>query len=353
MAESNQTRVKRRLPAVYWAASLGLAGGLLYYSLRGIDWLRVWSILREARLAAVALAAGLLSLSVFLRACRWRVLLSAEGRVSIPLTFWATSAGYLGNNVLPARAGEVVRTLMVSGQTGMSKAFVLTTALSERVVDAIALLTLSSMVLLTLSNRPGWLAHAARPIAVLGLSGVAAIALLPPLERFWLKFLTWTPIPGAFRERVEGTLRHVLRGIRSFHDYRRLSQFVGLTAVVWCLDGVTTVVLASAIGVSISLPIAFLLIAGLGLGSALPSTPGYVGIYQFVAVSILTPFGYSRTDAIAYILLAQALSYVVLAFWGLIGLGVGQNLHIGDRLPRCEAPPNYEASPNYRERGIP
>jgi uncharacterized membrane protein YbhN (UPF0104 family) len=71
---------------------------------------------------------------------------------------------------------------------------------------------------------------------------------------------------------------------------------------------------------SITLPIAFLLIAGLGLGSALPSTPGYVGIYQFVAVSILTPFGYSRTDAIAYILLVQAMSYVVLAFWGLIGL---------------------------------
>jgi uncharacterized membrane protein YbhN (UPF0104 family) len=270
--------------------------------------------------AVVALAAGLLSLAVFIRAWRWRILLSAEGRVPISLTFWATSAGYLGNNVLPARAGEVIRTLMVSRQAGMSKAFVLTTALSERVVDAIALLTISSMVLLTLPNRPGWFAHAARPIAVLGLSGVAALALLPPLEWFWLKFLTWAPIPGAFRQRVEGTLRHVLRGIRSFHDRGRLGRFVGLTAVVWCLDGVTTVVLASAIGVSITLPIAFLLIAGLGLGSALPSTPGYVGIYQFVAVSVLTPFGYSGTDAIAYILLVQAMSYAVLGFWGLIGL---------------------------------
>src|SRR5579864_2612700 len=325
MAESNQTPVKRRLPAVYWAASLGLAGGLLYYSLRGIDWRQVWGILREARLAVMALAAGLLSLSVFIQACRWRVLLSAEGRISIPLTFWATSAGYLGNNVLPARAGEVVRTLMVSRQAGMSKAFVLTTALSERVVDAIALLTISSMVLLTLPNRPGWLAHAARPIAVLGLTGVAVIALLPPWERFWLKFLAWTPMPGAFRERAEGTLRHVLRGIRSFHDRGRLGRFLALTAIVWSLDGITTVVLASAIGMSITLPIAFLLIAGLGLGSAMPSTPGYVGIYQFAAVSILTPFGYSRTDAIAYILLVQAMSYIVLAFWGLIGLGVGRD----------------------------
>ena len=59
---------------------------------------------------------------------------------------------------------------------------------------------------------------------------------------------------------------------------------------------------------------------GMGLGSALPSTPGYVGIYQFVAVTVLTPFGFSRTDAIAYILVAQALGYVVIGIWGSIGL---------------------------------
>ncbi len=67
-------------------------------------------------------------------------------------------------------------------------------------------------------------------------------------------------------------------------------------------------------------PAAFLLIASLGLGSALPSTPGYVGIYQFVAVTVLGPFGFSRTDAIAYILVAQALTYVVIGFWGSLGI---------------------------------
>src|SRR6476660_2086728 len=65
---------------------------------------------------------------------------------------------------------------------------------------------------------------------------------------------------------------------------------------------------------------AFLLLAGLGLGSALPSTPGYVGIYQFVAVSVLAPFGFSKNNAIAYIMVAQALCYVVIGVWGGIGL---------------------------------
>jgi len=111
-----------------------------------------------------------------------------------------------------------------------------------------------------------------------------------------------------------------LRGLRAFHDARRLSGFLALTVLIWCLDALGTVIGGAALGFRIPISVAFLLVAGLGLGSALPSTPGYVGIYQFVAVTVLTPFGFSRTDAIAYILVAQALMYVVIGFWGSIGL---------------------------------
>ena len=114
-------------------------------------------------------------------------------------------------------------------------------------------------------------------------------------------------------------MEQILIGIRTFHDPGRLFRFLSLTMVIWFGDGIATIIGMKALGMSVSLPLALLLITGLGLGSALPSTPGYVGIYQFVAVSVLTPFGFSRTDAIAYILLAQALQYVVITFWGLIG----------------------------------
>jgi uncharacterized membrane protein YbhN (UPF0104 family) len=45
-----------------------------------------------------------------------------------------------------------------------------------------------------------------------------------------------------------------------------------------------------------------------------------VGIYQFVAVTVLRPFGFSRSDALAYILVVQAIGYVLISFWGLMGL---------------------------------
>jgi glycosyltransferase 2 family protein len=91
-------------------------------------------------------------------------------------------------------------------------------------------------------------------------------------------------------------------------------------------------VVAKALGLSMPLSVAFLLIAGLGLASAVPSTPGYVGIYQFVAVSILVPFGFNPTNAIAYILFAQALSYLLIGFWGALGVMRYRRLKIDDGL---------------------
>jgi glycosyltransferase 2 family protein len=120
---------------------------------------------------------------------------------------------------------------------------------------------------------------------------------------------------------VEAALGQGLQGIRSFHDRDRLTRFLFLTVGIWCLDMVTATVSAHAIGLSIGVRETFLLLAGLGLGSALPSTPGYVGIYQFVAVTVLAPFGVSKTNAIAYIVLLQAIIYLVILTWGLIGLG--------------------------------
>ena len=309
-----------RRTAISLGVAVLLAAALLYYSLRGIEWRQVAAIVARARLSLLSLCAAMATLTLFLRAVRWRVLLNAEGSVPISAAFWATAAGMFGNNFLPARAGELVRTFMISAGTGLGGAFVLATALSERVVDAIVLVMVSALVLLTLDAPPGWLAHAARPFAAAGLVGVAVILILPLLGSLGHAAIARAPVPHALRRRLAGTVEGVLRGFRAFHDARRLAGFLALTSLIWLLDATGAVVGGAALGLRIHMAVAFLLMAGLGVASALPSTPGYVGIYQFVAVSMLTPFGFSRTDAIAYILVAQALAYIVIGVWGSVGL---------------------------------
>jgi glycosyltransferase 2 family protein len=306
------------------AVSLGLAmllaAVLLYFSLRGIEWRQVGRTVSHADPGGLGLSMGVATLTLFLRAMRWRVLLNAEGTVSVSTAFWATAAGYFGNNFLPARAGELVRTYMISSRMGLDTPFVLATALSERVADAVALVTISALVLLILPAQSGWLAGAARPFAILGLLGALAIAILPLLGPAARAIIERAPLPDALRLKLVTVVEQGLRGMRAFHDTRRLAAFLALTMLIWSLDAVGTVIGAAALGFHIPIAVAFLLLAGLGLGSALPSTPGYVGIYQFVAVAVLTPFGFSRTDAIAYILVAQAAMYVVIGFWGALGL---------------------------------
>ena len=306
--------------AVFWLIAFSLAGVLLYFSLRGVDWVRVWALLRQARLSFVVAALSIMSVDLLLRSLRWRVLLSTQTRIPAADVFWATSVGYLGNNFLPARAGELIRSAMISRRSGLTKTFVLTTALCERIVDAIALIIIGAVVLLWLPTQPGWLADAAGPLAVGGLVGATGLIMIPFLEPFWGRLLEKLPLPQRLRARAERTLAQGILGLRSFHDRGRLTRYILLTTIIWSLDGLTVIVGARAIGLEVPLSVAFLLITGLGLSSALPSTPGYVGVYQFVAVTVLTPFGFSQSDAIAYILLFQAMTYVVFLCFGLTGL---------------------------------
>ena len=172
------------------------------------------------------LTAGIGTLTLLLRAYRWRILLNAEGRISIPTVFWATAAGYFGNNSLPARAGELVRTFLISTRSGLEPAYVLATALSERVADAVALVAIGALVLLTLPSPPGWLAGVARPFALLALGGVLAIALLPLLGSVGTSVIERAPLPRRLRSKLISTMDHALRGMRAFHDLGRLSGFL-------------------------------------------------------------------------------------------------------------------------------
>jgi uncharacterized protein (TIRG00374 family) len=312
-----QSKSRSRLILLF---SFCLAGILLYFSVRKVEWRQVWAAVAHCKFEWLAISLMVSACSYFLRGVRWRVLLNTQAKLPVLTVFWANSAGYLGNNVLPARAGELIRTAMVSSRSHLSKTFVLTTALAERLMDAIVLVVSGTLVLRFVPNKPTWLASISNPLLIMGCAAALLIISIPAFERPALRILDKMSFSRNAVIRIEHGIEHIAEGIRSFHDPSRFSLFLLLTIGIWSLDAYSLTVLARALSMQMSLAIALLLIVGLGLGSALPSTPGYIGIFQFVAVTVLIPFHYTRAAAIAFILVAQAGGLVVTGVLGSIGL---------------------------------
>ena len=315
-----ETRASNRHTRIFhWLLAIPLAAILLWWSLRGTDWQHVGSILSRSRLDLVGAVCAIGTLSNFLRALRWRVLLSAGERLGVGTVFWATMAGYLSNSLLPARAGEIIRSMLISRRSKLTKTYVLTTALTERMTDAVVLVVATRLLLWGMPQSPAWLEGASTMACALGLAAAVIVVALRFSQGALGRLLAALPVAADLRARLRGLLEQVVLGFSALDDLGRLGQFCGLTALIWLADAASSMVLARALGLHLSFPVAVLLLTALGLGSALPSTPGYVGIYQFVAVTVLAPFGFTREEAVAYILVVQATGYVVITFWGVLG----------------------------------
>src|ERR1035441_7490777 len=225
----------------YGLLSAALAAVLLYYSLRGGEWARVWTTIIHARWQFLLAGCLTLGCSFFLRSYRWRILLNTDAYFDVLTVFIATMAGYLGNSFLPARAGEVVRSYIISKSSSLSKTYVLTTALSERMVDAIALVLASSVVLLGVKGKPAWLGDVSRTTAMIAGAGLLAIAIVPHTGDLVERLLHRIPMPAGLRHRLLELAAQILLGLRTLHSPTRLAGFAFWTVVVWSIDCVTAI----------------------------------------------------------------------------------------------------------------
>jgi len=319
-AEPRKTLLFRLRVLVLWSFVMLLAAGALFLAFRGVNWNELLSSLQRARPRYIIAACSVLTVSYCMRGLRWRVLLSAEKLIAPGTVFWASMVGYLGNNYLPARAGEIIRSALLGRRAGISKSFVLATAITERVMDLIALVLISLVAAATLGGLPAWLISATK---VSGLMAVAVFLLLYGASRsggLYLKLLTWAPVPARLRSGLVNVTGQFLLGTRAILHPSRALSFAAMTVAIWLMDASAAILAARALALVLTLPQALVLLAALGLASALPSTPGALGIYQLVAVTILMPVGYSRDAALAYILVLQACSYAVVTLWGGVGV---------------------------------
>jgi uncharacterized protein (TIRG00374 family) len=306
-------------------AALGTAISVaaIWLLLQSVDVGAAIDVLRQANLAAVGLMVATVFLDVAARGARWRALLVPIRRLPYPHVLGYTYVGYLANNVLPARLGELVRSHALGEGEGLSRPTVLGTVVVERIVDTVIVVALAASAVLILGV--GGMVSTA---VVLGAGFVGVLIVGLALAMFSHR------LPGADRvtavaeraPRILELARRLREGLAVAGHPRTLVQALGFSVLAWSASIATFIVGGAAVGLSLSPAQGALLSSGVALVTIVPSAPGYLGTFELTAVGIATQFGIDPDTAFAMALLVHALILLVTSVGGgaaALRLGVG------------------------------
>lgn len=304
-------------------ALLGLAVSAVAVALlvRQVDPDAAANVLRQASPWLVAATASFICLDLAVRALRWRGILEPLAPLPLPTVAASLLVGYLANNVLPARLGEVVRSHHLGNRTGVSRASVLGTVVVERVVDTGVLVAIASGAILLLAVR-GVLAGVM--LVGLGLTGllVAGLALalavhrLPFAERVITAVGRWPALRSA-----AARLRD---GLAVAGRPRTMLPAIGRSVAAWGATIVAFAVAGQAIGVEMTWGQAALLASGTALATAIPAGPGNLGTFELAAIEVAKAIGIAADPAFALALLVHVAILVVTTVGGMAALLVAR-----------------------------
>jgi glycosyltransferase 2 family protein len=324
------------------ARYVGFAVTLVFVALLvwKIDLHEVTSALARANYLYVAPAVVTTLTSYCLRTLRWgrilRPIRALRFRVLLPVVF----IGFMANNLLPARIGELVRAYALGQKTTLSKSLGLATILLERLFDGITLVAVLGLIAL-LYPLPDWARQAAYVAG--GLFLVAAVAAVAVLTRRELTLrilvVALAPLPRLLGEKVQSKAESFIGGLEVLRSGRDLLAIAAWSIIIWTVECLTYVVVIRGVHPALQsgtpLLAAMLMMAMVNLGSLIPSAPGYVGVFQGFAVLALSAFGVPPGVALAIAILAHIVQWVVvtgigLLFWTRESLALGSIGRAGD-----------------------
>ncbi|HEV7605038.1 MAG TPA: lysylphosphatidylglycerol synthase transmembrane domain-containing protein [Candidatus Limnocylindrales bacterium] len=299
--------------------AIGIAVSLfaIWVLVRSVDIGASFEVLRRASPAWILVMLVATTVDVGARGARWRALLAPIAPLPYRRVWGYTYIGYLANNVLPARLGELYRSHALGEAEGLSRTTVLGTVVVERVVDTMMVVTIAAIAVLVLSVRGVMssavllgLAFVALLVVVLGL-GVAAHRL-PGAERATAFVERWP--------RILELARRLREGLSVAQRPRVLVGALGFSALAWAASTVTFLAAGQAVGVQLTVAQGALLTSGVALVTIIPSGPGYVGTFELTVVEIASGLGIARDSALALGLLVHLMILATTSIGGVVAL---------------------------------
>jgi uncharacterized protein (TIRG00374 family) len=319
------TGARRVLPAIL---GLGISLGLLVWALRGVSVEDLLQHIRAAKPAPLVVAVVLATLTFPLRLIRWRLLLRKENGLGYPPgPLWhAVALGFMANNVLPLRAGELVRSYTASRLAGIRFTTVLSSVAVERIFDGLTVVALLTVALLspdlprsvTVSGVS--VAHLAQMGGLIGGTALLAaiLVLAAPLsaERLVRRALPWPRLADRLVSLIEG----VRQGLIVLRTPARLLLVLWWSLILWLVNALAFYVGFASFDIPVSYYGALVLQGLLVLGISIPSTPGFFGPFEAVIVAVLALYGVPTDLAFSYAITYHVTSFVPITLLGLWSL---------------------------------
>jgi glycosyltransferase 2 family protein len=304
-----------------------LAIALLAWFLQHADLAAVWGHVRSARVDYLFVAAVCVALSYWIRAMRWRHLLSPIGPARFRTVLRTTVIGFAALGVLPARAGDLLRPYLLARREGLRASAVFATIVIERVLDLITVLGLLAVYVWGFADPQSLPPSLLGPIEVsAAAAGAVALALLAVM---WLlashpervETLVWMAsrlLPKPMAQRLVRLVSTFSMGFAVTRDPKGLLWSVLWSVPLWIVIAAEAWVVTIAFGIDMPFTGAFLLQALLVIGVAVPTPAAVGGFHEAYRIGVTTFFGAPNDQAVAAGIVVHAIAYIPVVLIGIV-----------------------------------
>ena len=316
----------------HWQFFLGLVVSAIFVwlALRGIDLAKAWEAMRTANYGWLVPAVAVYFVGVWTRAWRWHYLLCPLKQIPLATMFPIVVIGYMGNNIYPARIGELLRAYILKRREGVAVSAGLATIFIERVFDGVVMLgfVIFNLPALTAVSGDSGFVGSIEQVAIWGTVAFAAalavflLAAMFPHQSLGLFHRLVAPLlPARFRQKVVGMVVSFWTGLESLRSPANIFMVFATSVVIWLLETVKYWFVMHAFSFTVPF-LALMLMNGIvNLATTIPSAPGYVGTFDAPGIAVLRAFGVEGGLAASYTVVLHVALWLPITALGLYYFG--------------------------------
>lgn len=313
MDGGSMTRGSRRRALIALVVGVLVSALFLWLAVRDVDLSAVRRTLEEAQVGYVVVAVAAMAGVYLFQAVRWRKI-AASPQVRLARFYEMVVSGVACNNVLPARLGDLFRARWLGLEAPMPAGRAFGTVVLDRGSDVAALFLFLLAGLAAVASTE-WLVR----IAVGAALALGALSALVVFARGYTRRRARTRRSRGLARRL---VRDTMEALAGPLGIRRLSVWLVLSLGAWAMWAAGAIAVARSLGLDLSLVDAAFITAVMNLGVAIPSSPGFVGTYEWLGVSSLGLLGIGPEEALAFSILLQACWFVPTTLCGGLAMGV-------------------------------